>query len=86
MPKAKSMKQIKNEIAQSKRKSMIEYKKKGFDEVMAKGKIETMLDVTKLFCGLSRKAIERAAMGEMLRLVSRNHTPQEIINIMEGKK
>lgn len=86
MRKAKSMKQIKQEMANFKRKATREYKKKGFDEVVAKGKIETMLDVTKLFCGLSRKAIERAAMGEMLRLVSRNHTPQEIINIMEGKK
>ena len=58
MAKGKSIKQ---EIAARKRQATREAKKRMFEEVCAKGKVETAWDILGVFYGLSRKAIERAA-------------------------
>jgi hypothetical protein len=79
-------KSIKQEIALRKGKATREIKKKMFDEVRAKGKIETLRDVSCMFFGLSRKAVEKAAYREIMFHARCGRTVKEILERMEDKK
>ncbi|MDR0710345.1 MAG: hypothetical protein LBF77_09795, partial [Spirochaetaceae bacterium] len=61
-------------------------KKESFERVMGKGKVETYGDVFDLFCGLSRRAIEVAAIARIQTLVRLGYSPARIIGIMEVKR
>jgi methylase of polypeptide subunit release factors len=83
MAKGKSIKQ---EIAARKRQVTREAKKRIFDAVCAKGKVENAQDILGVFYGLSRKAIERAACYTIIYYARFGYTPKEIMERMEDKK
>jgi hypothetical protein len=83
MTKRKSTKQ---EIAVQKRQATRKTKKKMFDEVCAKGKVETLRDVSCIFFGLSHKAVENAAYREIIFHARCGRNVKEILEIMEDKK
>jgi hypothetical protein len=78
-------KSIKQEIAALKRQAIRELKRKMFAEVCVKGKVETLRDVSCIFFGISRKAIENAAHREIMFHARCGRTVKEIIERMEGK-
>jgi hypothetical protein len=78
-------KSIRQEIALLKRQATRETKKEMFAEVCAKGKVETLRDVSCIFFGLSRKAVENAAYREIMFHSRCGDTVKEIIERMEGK-
>jgi hypothetical protein len=79
-------KSIRQEIALQKRQNTRKIKKKMFDEVCAKGKVETLRDVSSMFFGLSRKAVEKAAYREIMFHARCGRNAEEILEIMEAKK
>lgn len=79
-------KSIKQEIAARKRQVTREAKKRIFDEVWAKGKVENKRDVWGVFFGLSRKAVENAAIREIIFHARCGDTVKEIIERMKDKK
>jgi hypothetical protein len=85
MPKAKSLAAMKKEFANKRRQITLELKKQKFEEVLGKGKVETLLDAAHLYFGLSRKAVELAAYREILFHARCGCTAQEIIDRMEVK-
>jgi hypothetical protein len=76
-------KSIKQEIALLKRKVTRETRKKMFDEVCVKGRVETLWDVSCIFFGLSHKAVENAACREIMYHARRGCTVKEILELME---
>lgn len=76
----------KKEWAEAKAKRTREYKKKAFDDAMAKEKVETYADVIGLFYGLSRRAIEKAAYGRIFELAALGNTPVQIFELLEPPK
>jgi hypothetical protein len=86
MAKRKSIKTIKQEIAARKRQVTREARKRMFDEVCAKGKVENSQDILGIFFGLSRKAIENAAIREIIFHARCGDTVKEIIEHMKDKK
>jgi hypothetical protein len=83
MRRAKSIKQ---ETALKKRQNTRKIKKKMFDEVCAKGTVETLRDVSCMFFGLSRKAVETASCRETMFHARCGRNVKEILEIMEAKK
>jgi hypothetical protein len=86
MPRSKSVEAMKKEFAARCRKNTRELKRQKFQEVLAKGKVETLLDVAHLYFGLSHKAVEEAAYREIMFHARCGRTPQEIVDLMEVKK
>jgi hypothetical protein len=79
-------KSIKQEIAVQKRQATRETKKKMFDGVRVKGKVETLRDVSCMFFGLSHKAVENAAYREIMFHARCGRTVKEILEFMEDRK
>jgi hypothetical protein len=79
-------KSIRQEIAILKRQATRETKKKMFDEVRSKGKVETLEDVVCIFFGLSHKAVKNAAYREIMFHAQCGRSVEEIIELMEGKE
>lgn len=71
---------------QERRARTVAAKKKAFDEVLAKEKVENYMDIHNIFCGLSRKSINLAAYKEIHALARSGFGPSEIVELMEGKK
>ncbi len=76
----------KKEWADAKAKRTREYKRKAFDDAMAKEKVETLGDILGIFYGLSRAAVETAAYGRIHDLAACGLTPAEIVKSMEPPK
>jgi hypothetical protein len=79
-------KSIKREIAIQKRQATRGTKKKMFDEVCAKGKVETLRDVSCMFFGLSHKAVENAAYREIMFHARCGRSVKEILELIADKK
>jgi hypothetical protein len=79
-------KSIKQEIAALKRQATRETRKEMFNEVCAKGKVETPWDAFCIFSGLSCKAVENSALREIMFHARCGRTVKEIIERMEDKK
>jgi hypothetical protein len=80
------IRELKRDIAAKCAKKTREYKKNEFEKAMAKDKVETYGDIYGLFCGLSRKAMEVAALNRIERLAAMGYSPAKIIELMEVKK
>jgi hypothetical protein len=83
---SKYIRDLKRQLATNQAKRAREAKKKSFEEVMAKEKVETYGDIIGIFNGLSRNAIDLAAYHRIAELARFRKTPLEIIEIMEPKK
>jgi hypothetical protein len=75
-------KQMANDQARRTRKA----KKEAFERVMSKEKVETYGDIYDIFCGLSRRAIEIAAIDRIRVLGTMGYSPARIIEVMEVKR
>jgi hypothetical protein len=75
-------KQMANDQARRTRKA----KKEAFERVMSKEKVETYGDIYDLFCGLSRRALEVAALDRIQTLTRMGYSPERIIDVMEIKR
>jgi hypothetical protein len=78
--------EIKKEIANNLRKHTRDFRKKNFEDVLNKGKVETYLDMFNLFDGLSKKAKDSVVLKTIIELVQYGKTAQEIVDILEVKK
>ena len=67
-------------------KRLREEKKKAFEDVVAKGKIETHGDLFAVLGKLSRRAKEIAALNRIQVLAGMGYDPVKIIELMEPKK
>jgi hypothetical protein len=77
---------FKKEIAVSRAKYTREWKRKMRDDVCGKGRVETVGDVLGVFYGLSRGAVETAALNRIQNLAAMGYSPVEIIGRMEPPK
>jgi hypothetical protein len=78
-------KTLKQEMAVRLAKKTREARRGLFDEVCKKGKVETAFDVIGVFHGLSRRAVEAAAIEKIMRLAGLMFTPEQIVKYMEPK-
>jgi hypothetical protein len=77
---------LKREIGAKCAKKTREYKKNEFEKAIAKDKVETHGDIYGLFCGLSRRAMEVAALNRIESLAAMGYSPAKIIELMEVKR
>jgi hypothetical protein len=77
---------FKKEWAISVRKHTRECRKKMFQEILDKGKVETLRDICSVFYGLSQKAKEYLVYNKIIDLARCGYTAQEIIDRLEVKK
>ena len=77
---------LKRKIAANAAKRIHEWKKEQFEKAIAKDKVETEGDVYGIFCGLSKRAMENAALHRIRVLAGMRHSPVKIIELMEPKK
>ena len=82
----KKRKSLTREMAVALARRTRKYKRDMFEAVCKKGAVETVGDVVGVFFGLSRKAVEAAAYGEILRLARLGFSPVEIVKYMCPKK
>jgi hypothetical protein len=80
------IRKLKRQIAVKCAKRTREWKKKAFEDVIAKEKIETYGDIFGIFYGLSKRAIEVAALNRIEVLAGMGYSPARIIGVMEVKK
>jgi hypothetical protein len=80
----KKRKSLTREIAVAQARHTRKYKRDMFEAACEKGKVETYRDVFGVFFGLSRKAIEVAALSEIIRLAHFGFSPDKIVKCMEG--
>ena len=80
----KKRKSLTREIAVAQARHTRKYKRDMFEAACEKGKVETYGDVVGIFFGLSRKAVERAAFNEIIRLAHFGFSPDKIAKYMEG--
>jgi hypothetical protein len=76
---------LKRKIAADCAKRIRESKKKAFDDVVAKGKIETYGDLFAVSGKLSKRAKEIAALNRIQVLAGMGYDPVKIIELMEPK-
>jgi hypothetical protein len=77
---------LRREIAAKCAKKTREYKREQFKAAMAKEKVETFGDVYGIFCGLSRRSMEVAALDRIETMARRGYSPVKIVELMEIKK
>jgi hypothetical protein len=77
---------LKRKIAADCARRTREYKKGELGKAVAKDKVETYGDVYGILCGLSRHAMEVAAMHRIETLAAMGYSPAKIIELMEVKK
>jgi hypothetical protein len=78
--------EFKRTVAKEAAKRERESKRKAFEDVVAKGKIETYGDLFAILEKLSRRAKEYAALNEIQRLASMGCGPAKIVEFLEPKK
>jgi hypothetical protein len=82
----KYIRDLKRQTAINCAKRTREWKEEAFENVMAKGKVETYGDVFGVFCGLSKKAVEVAALNRIEALARMGYSPARIMEVMEPKR
>jgi hypothetical protein len=82
----KFIRDLKQQMAKDMARRTRKAKKESFERVLAKGTMETYGDIYDLFCGLSRRAIEVAAIERIHTFVRMGYSPERIIEVMEVKR
>jgi hypothetical protein len=77
---------MKKQMAKDQARRTRKAKKEAFERVMAKEKVETYGDIYDVFLGLSKRAIEIAAIERIRVLGTMGYSPARIIEVMEVKK
>jgi hypothetical protein len=83
---SKFIRDFKKKMALDMAKHTREHKKTEFKKAIAKEKVETLGDAYGLFCGLSKKAMEVAAIRRIESLARMGYNPAKIMELMEPKK
>jgi hypothetical protein len=83
---SKFIREAKKQAAKDQARRTRTAKKEAFERVAAKGKVETYGDIFDLFCGLSRRAVEIAALDRIRTFVRMGYSPERIIDVMEIKR
>jgi hypothetical protein len=78
--------ELKKKLALDMAKRTREHKQNEFKKAIAKDKVETLGDVYGLFCGLSKRAMEVAAISRIESLARMGYNPAKIMELMEPKK
>jgi hypothetical protein len=82
----KFIRDFKRQMALKCAKHTREWKKKEFENAMAKEKVETHGDIFGIFCGLSKRAMEVAALNRIEMLAGMGYSPARIVEVMEPKR
>jgi hypothetical protein len=83
---SKSLREFKKQRAKDQARRTRDYKKRSLEQVIAKETAAAWDDVTGIFNGLSRAAIELAAYHRINELIRCGMTPREILKIMEPER